>query len=307
MVPPPPPGPVFIDPPPAVYAEPPPGWGDPPPGYGDPPPAGSPPRGRLLVAPDGTYFIEPLPDDEYGGERLMVRPDEGDDYGYPGEPYPDDDRSRATIYGYEEAPGLSNRGSSGGWRPEERLASPPDYDQAPPIDDYGQSADIAPSAGRQIDVLATYAPAKREAVSRSDPLARLDATKKVNAWLVSTSLKPATAATIRAIDKILGIDVSDQRTTALPGAGTSVDRPKAKSTTPADDEGLSRIGAYIDARRGTADAAAAAVALSQGSDKKQLDAEEIAGLDAFLGFVSEEAVVEAPRTDGRSPTGQAIQ
>lgn len=131
---------------------------------------------------------------------------------------------------------------------------------------------------RALDALAVYAPAKKAAVKREDAAERNMAMKKANAWLVTASALPATPATIRALDKLLGIPV-DKDSTALPGAGTSVEKPKAGK--PADVSALAdRLGAYAEAR--TRNGASPTLIFGEGG--KKLDADEMAGLDLFLGI-----------------------
>lgn len=313
LAPPPPPGPIYVDPPPVIYGDPPPGYTDPPPGYEpapydeaspdgwtEPPPR----RGRLVLGPDGTYLIEPLPDHGWGEEEVVPLPE--DDYAAP---YPDEERSGAWVDGYNGTPDYTNRPGSGG-------PSSDPYGVAPPAGS-GQGLDeprlgqamIAPRLGLQLDILATYAPAKRAAVKLNDPFAKAEAVKKANTWLVSASVEAATEGTIRGIDRVLGIDVSDRTTTALPGAGTTVDRPKVKAQDPVNEGAIARIATYADARsqaslepegptRDSAVAAAATLLLGQGSAEKALDAAEVAGIDAFLGFSGGQAMVQAPADGG---------
>lgn len=312
LAPPPPPGPVYVDPPPVIYGDPPPGYGDPPPGFEpgpydeaspdgwtEPPPR----RGRLVVGPDGTYIIEPLPEHGWGEEEVVPLPE--DEYAAP---YPDEDGSGAWVDGYNGTPDYTNRPRG--------TPSPDDYGSAPaPGNGQGLEeprlgqAMIAPRLGLQLDVLATYAPAKRAAVKLNDPFAKAEAVKKANTWLVSASVEAATEGTIRGIDRVLGIDVSDRTTTALPGAGTTVDRPKVKSQDPVNEGAIARIATYADARsqaalepegpaRSAAVTAAAKLLLGQGSEEKALDPAEVAGIDAFLGFEGGQAMVQAPADQG---------
>ncbi len=136
----------------------------------------------------------------------------------------------------------------------------------------------AVNLSRALDALAVYAPAKKAAVKLDDAADRNAAMKKANAWLVTASALPATPATIRALDKLLGIPV-DKDSTALPGAGTSVEKPKVGK--PADVSALEgRLRSYADTRvrNGTTPP------LMFGEGGKKLDGEELAGLDLFLGI-----------------------
>ncbi len=157
-------------------------------------------------------------------------------------------------------------------------------DAAPPAE--GGPAILRPSPeqratvnlSRALDALSVYAPAKKAAVKLDDAADRNAAMKKANAWLVTASALPATPATIRALDKLLGIPV-DKDSTALPGAGTSVEKPKVGK--PADVSALEgRLRSYADtrSRNGTTPP------LMFGEGGKKLDGEELAGLDLFLGI-----------------------
>lgn len=155
---------------------------------------------------------------------------------------------------------------------------------------------------RAIAALDRYAPAKRAAVELSDPFERLAAVKTANAYLVSRSVLPMTAAGIRAVDRLLGIPVSPE-TTALPGAGvelTDLDRGKGDAgearRTIADYAAIMEDALRARSEEERRQIAAEAAALVQGS-AKDLTTEEIAGLDAFLGL-SDDSQVAARAPDG---------
>lgn len=114
--------------------------------------------------------------------------------------------------------------------------------------------------------LAVYVAAKRAAVARQDVLARAQAVKAANAWLVSLSKGPVSSSAIAVIDRVAGIETIDEDTTALPGAGTSLERPSVKPTA-ADREAAARVAAY-----------------GHGGMIEGLDGAGTAALDRFFGF-----------------------
>lgn len=301
LAPPPPPGPIYVEPPPVIYGDPPPGYGDPPPGYEPGPYDEALPdgwdtpqrRGRLVVGPDGTYLVEPLPEYGWGDEDIDLPPDEA---------YPENPRSRARVNGEGEAR-YSNRRPSAGGDPDQSYIN--GYADLPRLEPPTRPALTgAPRLESQLQVLADYAPAKRAALATADLFARADAVRRANAWLVSASVQPATEATLRGLDRVLGLDVTDPQTTALPGAGTPVERPKVKRPEPVGKGPLARLAAYADARGAAAlepagsprDQAIASAAglLVASNGSAALDRDEVDGIDAFLGFAPEQALVRAP-------------
>ncbi|WP_181706829.1 hypothetical protein [Chthonobacter rhizosphaerae] len=282
--------PVIYEEPPPVYAPPPGYYEAPPPGYGPPPGLSN---RRPLPPADVPYSdeldargIEPGygRDRDLPSGRYIVRPDEGDlppeDYGYPdadgrtGDPYADDD-----VYGREEPYGQRLEDAGRPAEPDTRRSQAFSYDA--------------------LDALARYAPAKKAAVALNDAFRKAAAIRTANTFLISVSARPATGATVRTVDRLLGIDVSDAATTALPPAGTQVERPEAGDLDPAADEAIRRIEDYArdksDAAAARDDAAAkAAEARLAEAVAGGLDAVAIAGLDAYLGLGEDPALVEAP-------------
>ncbi len=283
---------VYRTPPPVTgqpsYIEPPPGWSEdtvlvPP---GDIPGEGT---GRLLrrdelppefrddttgyvLAPDpDSYPADAYPPDTYPPDAYPA---------YPGDGYPPDVYPPEGVYG--DVP-LDRR----------ELAPPPGF---------GQPALAGRSARggwtRAVAALEDYAPAKRAAVAMEDPFARLSAIRAANTYLVSRSAAPPVAATIRAVDKVLGIPVTDD-STALPGAGGEITRPKRAKGGGLREE-LRRFEDYaaikadgLDARDEIArqeisQEAARVVSQEAGPG---LNEAEIAGLDAFLGLSGSAATV----------------
>ncbi|BBE74306.1 hypothetical protein [Oharaeibacter diazotrophicus] len=283
----PPPVAVYADPPPGfegvpVYtdprAAPAPGWSDPPPI----PPEDVPDAGR----PAPVFRVDP--------RGYLVGP-EGDDPRAAPEPVRPRIVRRAPEPSLvpEPSPDPVGRAPDGATIDVPPVAAVPPASVEPPR---GPAPGVA--APRRIDLgatmaaLALYDPAKRAAVKLADPAARNAAMKKANAYLVTASARPASEATIRAIDKLLGIPV-DKDSTALPGAGTTVERPKVAR--PADVAALEgRLRAYHDARLG----AGGKPTLLFGAGGSPLDAGEMAGLDLFLGLPKGGPVV----ADGGVPT-----
>lgn len=253
---------------PPIYAEPVPEY-DAPPGWGRRvvivPPADLPPPGAL----------RPLRRDELPPEfredprGYVIAPDPDSLPAYA----PDDGGSRARILVPEAV------------QPGDGLAPPPQdpgYGLAPPPEDRAP-ADRDPwrgDWGGALAALDVYAPAKRAAVTLTDPFARLEAIKSANAWLVAQARQPATAATIRAVDRLLGIEVTPD-STMLPGAGTEVKRPKAGDGAPFAER-LDALGAFVADRAASDRAGKTAQPENVGGIR--LEAEEVAGLDAFLGI-----------------------
>jgi hypothetical protein len=322
---PPPPGvyryPRYVEPP--VVYEAPPEYYEPPPDYYEPPPAyAEEPQGwgrRVLVPPEdipGGRPLRPLRRDELPPEfrddprGYAIAPDP--DQIAPPEDYygeaPAEERLRQRNLQAERVPELDRPSDLVNPPPELLPEEGPVVRRAPPPSD---DADVRSGDWNgAVDALFAYAPAKKAAVALQDPFARLAAMKAANAWLVSKSVQPATAGTISAVDKLLGIPVTPE-STALPGAGTSVERPKGKGG-----------DAFADAVSGIADYAAARAdaypvmshdertGLEQDAANRLLeggevvlDRDERAGLDLFLGFGEPEPRVAA-KSGGAAATAQ---
>ncbi|WP_075215157.1 hypothetical protein [Mongoliimonas terrestris] len=344
-------GPVYLEPPPD-YGDPPPvyrprlpdAYDAPPPGYDDlPPDTGFVPdpdygnrapgwrEGRRPVPPADLLYEEDLDPGAaprgYSNRRDRDRrlPPEGDWY---------EDRDSAAVpdpYGmdaYEDPYARGPASDPYGQDPYGRdpygqdpyaadpYGPPPGTRSGPPADDgWG-----APTRRRQaysveaLEALSVYGPAKRSAVAVSDAFQRTTALRQVNTWLISQAARPATAESIRAIDRLLGIDVSDPATTALPPAGTSVERPKAGKSDPAMDAGIDRIAAYANDKadaldRGGPDgedARSAETRLADGLDGG-LEPKAIAGLDAYLGLGEDAALVQAPEAAPGTTDGGVVR
>lgn len=322
---PPPPGvyrtPRYVEPPVAYDA--PPDYYEPPPDYYEPPPAyAEEPQGwgrRVLVPPEdvpGGRPLRPLRRDELPPEfrddprGYAIAPDP-DQMVPPEEFYgegPAEDRLRQRRLEAERAPDFDLPRQAENPPPPDLL--PPEEGpvvrQAPPPSEYSD----APSGNwnRAVDALFAYAPAKKSAVALQDPFERLAAVKAANAWLVARSAQPATAGTISAVDKLLGIPVTPE-STALPGAGTSVEKPEGKGRE-AFGDAVPRIADYAAARADAYPVTShgerggleqdAANRLLEGGDVV-LDRDEQAGLDLFLGFGDPEPRVAA-KSGGPAPT-----
>jgi hypothetical protein len=311
----------IVPPPPGYYAEPPPGYYEAPPDYYEPPPeyyepptayAEPPPTwGRRVLLPPGDIPggrpLRPLRRDELPPEwrddpgavriapdgQALVPPEEV--LRRPAERVLRErrDAERAPEFDRPPPPGLEPPPDEG---PVVREALPgiePLPEDGPAVREAPEMRYAEPEGGdwdRAVAALTAYAPAKKAAVALQDSFDRLAAVKAANVWLVSSSAQPATAATIRALDKLLGIEATEE-TTALPGAGTEVKKPAAKGAD-AFRGAIERIGDYAslksDVRR-VGDEEKAAVEqeaeklLSDGG-KVILDRDEIAGLDLYLGF-----------------------
>lgn len=301
----PPPG-YYVEPPPQVYYEPPPLLRQAPPVYADPPPQvyyeppvyddrpvyAEPPPGwgrRVLVAPP-----ENIPDQRYAypaPDRRVIEPRVPDDYFIEADPDAERLSTEEPRRDYGEAPverrGLPPADDSGGLdQPDRPSLDPPAQDRRLAIGD----------PGRALAALPRYAAAKQEAIGIADPFKRVETVRKVNAWLVAASAQPATAGTISALDRLLGLEVTAQ-TTALPGAGIEIERPSAGES----DKGRSvaaRLSDYA-ARKGSILRAGAGEAGGIAADAERrledggidLAPEEIAGLDAFLGLGDASAIV----------------
>lgn len=222
----------------------------------------------VVVPPPDVRPLRPLRRDELPPEfrddprGILIAPD-------PYEPPPvydyrilPDDRSRARILEERDLPPLGGEilstAPATGPDLRERLAPQPDRRV---VGDWSGA----------LVALEVYAPAKRSAVANTDPFKRAEAVKKVNAWLVAQASGPVTAGTIRGVDKVLGIQIT-RESALLPGAGTEVARPKAVDAK-AFAEPLGRLRTYASEK-------AMGRTASLGVE---LAAEEIDGLDAFLG------------------------
>lgn len=247
---------------PPIYAEPAPEY-DAEPGWGRRvvivPPADLPPQGELR--PLRRDELPPEFREDPSGYVIAPDPDSLPAYA------PDDGGSRARLLAPEDqGPTYS---TAPDWQPESQDPDP-----------YGPRPTVGGDWGGALAALDVYAPAKRAAVKISDPYARLEAMKSANAWLVAQSRQPATAATIRALDRLLGIDVTPD-STMLPGAGTEVKRPE-RADSGAFAERIDALGSYVADRTTSGDVGKAARPANVGGI--QLEAEEVAGLDAFLGI-----------------------
>jgi hypothetical protein len=141
---------------------------------------------------------------------------------------------------------------------------------------------------RQIEAIGRYEPAKRAAVALSDVFEQANGVRAANAYLVSVAATPARGNTIAAIDRALGITVTD-RTTALPGAGTDIGQLPAGNASAAVD----RIGAYAAQKAlslAVQDPAARARLVDEAeailTAHATLSDEDFAAIDGYLGLGS---------------------
>lgn len=310
-------GPVYLDPP--VYEEPP-VYREPPPVYREPPPAYRAPDTGFIPDPDYTNRPgwregrRPVPPaDLLYEDDLEPRSEprgysnrrDGDRRLQPDEDWYEDRDSAAVPdpYGMEayDDPYASDPYGQDPYG-QDPYGAAPDTRSAPPADGWGgvERTRRAYSA-EALDALSVYGPAKRAAVAVADAFARTTALRQVNTYLISQSARPATAETIRVIDRLLGIDVTDPATTALPPAGTPVERPKDGKSETATEDGIDRIADYANAKADAldrdgpdgVDVRAAETRLAEGLEGG-LDAQAIVGLDAYLGLGEDAALVQAP-------------
>ena len=289
--------PVYAEPPPVIYyEEPPPVYAPPPPGYGEPPPGWG---RRVLVLPPEEIpearYVEPPPQRRYEEpppQRQYIEPRVPDDYFIEADPDAE----------YEEPPTYSETPPEPEpERIEPEVAEPSDPQRVPLEPPQPEVRTARQDPGRALSVVPRYAAAKAAAMEMSDDFKRTEEIRKINAWLVSASVQPATAGTIRALDRLAGIKVTEQ-STALPGAGIEIVSPK-KGESKAGHQVVRLLQDYADVKGDILRAADRSEEAQLAAEAEQvveaegvdLDEAEIAGLDAFLGLADPNARI-AQRT-----------